>query len=176
MEVGMRQRTVRERAVSTRFYAPTLGSAAYAYAEPAVAPSPAIPQQKEQPKPRPAVKQAPKVKKAPLTLGFKIASVFCVLLMGVSALAVIAGYENIASEYALVNTLKNDIKSAELRLAELNVDLECTVSIEEAKEAAVRLGMTYPTAAQYVRTGDALPIVQTASQADAMADTGIPQE
>ena len=172
MEVGKRNRSAQVRAASTRVYAPKLGATAYAYAQPAPAPAPERPKQAPNHTPRPAVKTGPKAKKTPLTLGFKVASVLCVLLMGVSALTVIAGYENIASEYALVNTLKGDIKDAELRLAELNVDLECAVCIEQAKEAAVRLGMTYPTASQYVRAGEALPVTQTAS----MADTGIPVE
>ena len=161
MEVGMRQETPREHGINTRFYAPTRGSAAYAYAQPAIAPQP---QQQPSPMPKQKTRQEQRVNPPPLTLGGKLLLVISILMLATTALLVIAGYAEIAEEYAQVNQLKADIEQSNLRLAELNVALECQVGIQEAKAAAVRLGMTYPTAEQYVQVGDPLPGTQAQTQ------------
>ena len=43
------------------------------------------------------------------------------------------------------------------RDAELNVSIECAVTIEEAEQAALAAGMTYPSQSQILVPGQAIP-------------------
>ncbi len=158
MEVANKRQTHSAYSTATRMYSPTKGSSAYAYAQEAVAPEP-----KQAPQKAPRPKALPKVR-SELSLGCRWALLCSVLLLAAASLAVVFRYSDIASQYAVVNQLKSDIESAELRVRELNVKLECAVSIQDAQDAAARFGMTYPTASQYVRAGDALVFNESDSQ------------
>lgn len=154
MEAGTHQE--RSYAPDQRVYAPTRGSAAYAYAEPAESPYPYAPPAAE-PQQKPAAAPARKPKVKPLSLGGRLLIVISILMVTGASLTMVARYAMIAQQYGLVNELKDDIEDSELRLAQLNVALECAVSLDDAKAAAERMGMTYPTAAQYVAVGEPLP-------------------
>ncbi len=147
-------------ATITRVYSPTHGSAAYAYAQTAEVLSPAErPQVQARPKTQPRSRQQAAMRVKPrVSAGTRWAAVASMLALSGALLLVVFRYYNISRQYAVINTLNEDINNTELRIRELNVGLECAVNIQTAQEAASRLGMTYPTSKQYVRAGDALMI------------------
>lgn len=153
MEVANKRQSQSAYSSATRTYSPTKGSSAYAYAQEAAAPQPKRQPPQPTPQPKPRSKARPE-----LSAGCKWALLCSVLLLAAASLAVVFRYADIASQYAVVNQLRSDIESAELRVRELNVKLECAVSIQDAQDAAARFGMTYPTASQYVRAGDTLAL------------------
>lgn len=153
MEVAGNRHT-RANYAASRIYSPTRGANAYAYA-PAAAPVQPV----EQPKVAPKPQQRPVRQPRPvLSTGCKAAMLFAVFTVAAACLLMVFRYARIANEYLEVNQIKTDIEAAQLRVRALNVELECAVSIQNVQEAAARLGMTYPTADQYVRAGDALPV------------------
>ncbi len=151
MEVAGNRR--RAAYTASRVYSPTRGANAYAYA-PAAAPAQPV----EQPKVAPKPQQKPKSKTRPaLSAGCKVAMLFAIATVAAASLLVVFRYACIAGDYLEVNQLNSDMEAAQLRINALNVELECAVSIQNVQDAAARLGMTYPTADQFVRAGDALP-------------------
>ncbi len=156
MEVRANPQAQERYAPSARIYAPMHGSIAYAYQNAAAE---ALPTRREKRQPEPEQKplERRRVRRQPLTNAGKLLLILSILVISASGLLVISGYERIAAEYKVVNQLKKDIDQTELRLAELNVALECAVNLDDAKAAAKRMGMTYPTAEQYVQVGNALP-------------------
>ncbi|HWR23426.1 MAG TPA: hypothetical protein VN366_08110 [Feifaniaceae bacterium] len=138
---------------ASRVYSPTRGANAYAYAPAEVAAQPA-----GQPKaaPKPQRRQKPKARPA-LSAGCKAAMLLGIFTVAAASLFVVFRYARIAGDYLEVNQMKSDMEAAQLRINALNVELECAVSIQNVQDAAARLGMTYPTADQFVRAGDALP-------------------
>ncbi|MDR1619946.1 MAG: hypothetical protein LBS18_04715 [Clostridiales bacterium] len=150
----------------TRAYSPTRGSAAVAYEQTIRAPLPQeyTGRQREknapQPKKKPAAAAGPRAKKA-LGTGVRITLVVCMLAVTLGGAAVIYRYYEINRQYAAVNELGNKIKSSETKIDELNVLLECAVTIQDAQAAAERFHMTYPSATQMVRVGDALFVPET---------------
>jgi hypothetical protein len=82
----------------------------------------------------------------------------------------LSGYERISRAYADINALNNEIDLTILRINELDVQIECAVTIQDAQKAAESYGMRYPEKGQYVRIGDALPFdnsLPTSTQAPA---------
>ena len=73
----------------------------------------------------------------------------------------LSGYERISRAYADINALNNEIDLTILRINELDVQIECAVTIQDAQKAAESYGMRYPEKGQYVRIGDALPFDNT---------------
>ncbi|MBA4347795.1 MAG: hypothetical protein C0413_02970 [Clostridiales bacterium] len=69
----------------------------------------------------------------------------------------LSGYERISRAYADINALNNEIKLTDLRINELEVQIECAVTIQDAQKIAEAYGMQYPEKDQYVRIGDRLP-------------------
>lgn len=88
----------------------------------------------------------------------RIGMVFAGFLLAAMILFTLTGYERITRAYADVNVLNNAIDETNLRIAALDVQIECAVTIRDAQEAAERLGMQYPSPSQYVRVGDYIPI------------------
>ena len=78
------------------------------------------------------------------------------LLAGM-VLFTLAGYERISRAYADINTLNDEIELTELRINELDVQIECAVTIQDAQKVAEAYGMQYPEKSQYVKIGDPLP-------------------
>jgi hypothetical protein len=86
----------------------------------------------------------------------------------------LAGYERISRAYADINALNKEIDSTDLRINELDVQIECAVTIQDAQKVAEAYGMRYPEKSQYVKIGDPLPFsggVPTAKPDDAAATT-----
>ena len=69
----------------------------------------------------------------------------------------LSGYERISRAYADINALNKEIELTELRINELEVQIECAVTIQDAQKVAEAYGMRYPENDQYVRIGDPLP-------------------
>ncbi len=69
----------------------------------------------------------------------------------------LSGYERISRAYADINALNNEITLTDLRINELNVQIECAVTIQDAQNIAEAYSMQYPDRDQYVRIGDRLP-------------------
>jgi hypothetical protein len=69
----------------------------------------------------------------------------------------LSGYERISRAYADINVLRTEIESTNLRIRELDVQIECAVTIQDAQKIAEAYGMKYPEKNQYVRIGDPLP-------------------
>lgn len=129
-------------------YAPTRDSSAYAYESA---------EKLNLKKKRGAVKAKPHAS-VYLRPASKAALVISMMVFSGALLAVIFRYYSITREYREVNELDANIKETRLRISELNIELECAVNIQDAQEAALSLGMTYPQSKQYVKVGDALSI------------------
>ena len=87
----------------------------------------------------------------------------------------LSGYERISRAYADINALNNESDTTDLRINELEVQIECAVTIQDAQQAAESYGMRYPEKGQYVRIGDPLPFDNTLTspaQTPADGDTG----
>ena len=69
----------------------------------------------------------------------------------------LTGYERISRAYADINALNTEIDSTKLRINELDVQIECAVTIQDAQKVAESYGMRYPEKSQYVKIGDPLP-------------------
>ena len=73
----------------------------------------------------------------------------------------LSGYERISRAYADINALNTESDLTDLRINELEVQIECAVTIQDAQKVAEAYGMRYPEKKQYVRIGDALPFDNT---------------
>ena len=51
----------------------------------------------------------------------------------------LSGYERISRAYADINALNSEIDSTSLRINELDVQIECAVTIQDAQQVAVDL-------------------------------------
>lgn len=69
----------------------------------------------------------------------------------------LTGYERISRAYADINALNSEIETTNLRINELDVQIECAVTIQDAQTMAESYGMRYPDKSQYIRIGDPLP-------------------
>ena len=90
------------------------------------------------------------------TLG-RIGLIISGFLFAGMVLFTLSGYERISRAYADINALNNEINLTDLRINELEVQIECAVTIQDAQKAAESYGMRYPEKNQYVRIGDSLP-------------------
>jgi hypothetical protein len=63
--------------------------------------------------------------------------------------------------YADINALNSEIELTNLRINELDVQIECAVTIQDAQKVAEAYGMQYPEKSQYVKIGDPLPFDNT---------------
>ena len=116
--------------------------------------------------PRLTVEETPVVlgqKKKDQRLGERVAVMAG--LFGVSAmlLFILSGYAGISSAYGDINDLNSEIDDLRIRINALEAQLECAVTIEDAKAYAAAHGMVYPEQGQYVRVGDPIPATGTPS-------------
>ena len=117
-------------------------------------------QTKRNPRSRSGGKTAPsgiRVEKPEMTSLGRIGLLISGFLFAGMVLFTLSGYERIARAYADINALNNEIDSTNLRINELDVQIECAVTIQDAQKAAESYGMRYPEKSQYVRIGDPLP-------------------
>ncbi len=91
----------------------------------------------------------------------KFGMVFCAFIFSGMVLFVLMGYEKIARAYSDINTLNNSIDEAKLHIKELDVAIECAVTIDQAQEAAKKFNMQYPTKSQYQLEGGTIAISAT---------------
>jgi hypothetical protein len=87
----------------------------------------------------------------------RIGLILCGFIFAGMVLFTLAGYERITRAYADINALNDEIEETELRINELDVQIECAVTIQDAQAVAEQYGMQYPEQNQYVKIGDTLP-------------------
>ena len=97
------------------------------------------------------------VQKAEMTSLNRVGLIISGFLFAGMVLFTLAGYERISRAYADINALNNEKDSTNLRINELDVQIECAVTIQDAQKVAEAYGMRYPEKSQYVRIGDPLP-------------------
>lgn len=97
----------------------------------------------------------------------RIGLIFCGFVFAGMVVFTLTGYERITRAYADINSLNNEIEQTKLRINELDVQIECAVTIQDAQEVAELYGMQYPEKSQYVRIGDPLPFTGESLAADA---------
>ena len=90
------------------------------------------------------------------TLG-RIGLIISGFLFAGMVLFTLSGYERISRAYADINALNSESDLTDLRINELEVQIECAVTIQDAQKVAEAYGMRYPEKSQYVRIGDPLP-------------------
>ncbi len=81
----------------------------------------------------------------------RIGMVVCGFLLAGMLLFVLSGYEKISRAYADVNALNEEIELTNLRIVGLDVEIECAVTIQDARQAAENAGMQYPDPQQLVK-------------------------
>lgn len=111
-----------------------------------------------------------RVEKPEITPLGRIGLIISGFLFAGMVLFTLAGYERISRAYADINALNTQIDSTELRINELDVQIECAVTIQEAQQVAESYGMRYPEKSQYVKIGDPLPFSGGAAAATAEPD------
>ena len=117
-------------------------------------------QTKRNPRSRSGGKAAPsgiRVEKPEMTSLGRIGLLISGFLFAGMVLFTLSGYERISRAYADINALNKEIELTELRINELDVQIECAVTIQDAQKVAEAYGMRYPENDQYVRIGDPLP-------------------
>ncbi|MEA4914608.1 MAG: hypothetical protein VB061_08570 [Christensenella sp.] len=102
-----------------------------------------------------------RVKKPEMSSLGRIGIIISGFLLAGMVLFTLSGYERISRAYADINALNNEIELTDLRINELEVQIECAVTIQDAQKAAESYGMRYPDKKQYVRIGDPLPFDNT---------------
>ena len=98
-----------------------------------------------------------RVEKPEMTALGRIGLIISGFLFAGMVLFTLSGYERISRAYADINALNNEIDLTDLRINELEVQIECAVTIQDAQKVAEAYGMRYPEKSQYVRIGDPLP-------------------
>ena len=98
-----------------------------------------------------------RVDKPEMTALGRIGLILSGFLLSGMVLFTLAGYERISRAYADINALNAEIDSTELRINELDVQIECAVTIQDAQKIAEAYGMRYPNKSQYIKIGDPLP-------------------
>lgn len=98
-----------------------------------------------------------RVEKPELNPLARIGLILCGFIFAGMVLFTLTGYERISRAYADINALNTEIDSTKLRINELEVQIECAVTIQDAQKVAEAYGMQYPEKSQYVKIGDPLP-------------------
>ena len=98
-----------------------------------------------------------RVEKPELNPLARIGLILCGFIFAGMVLGTLTGYERISRAYADINALNTEIDSTKLRINELDVQIECAVTIQEAQAVAEANGMQYPEQSQYIKIGDPLP-------------------
>ena len=160
-------RTRRSGRASTKLYAPTRDSEAYAY----------------DPETGERLKDAP-LKAAPielrprseLRLAARIGIMLCVFVFAGMLVFILSGYERIARAYAGINTLNDEIGEIRLHINALEADIECAVTIEDAQAYAVSQGMQYPVQSQYLQSGKPIPNTAVGGPSGQAPEDGTPED
>ena len=101
------------------------------------------------------------VKRGKQRTGRRVLAIFTVLAIGVVVMTLMIRYARIANCYTEINGIKRSITLAQQDIASLNVELNSSVNIDEARAAALAAGMGYPSAEQIVDVEAASKTVMT---------------
>ena len=116
-----------------------------------------------------------RVKSEEMTPLARIGLIFSGFLLAGMILFTLTGYERISRAYADINALNDEIELTNLRIVELDVKIECAVTIQDAQAWAEQHNMRYPEQAQYLKIGDYIPITGTlGGTTDTAGATGTP--
>ena len=110
---------------------------------------------------RPDATTGVRVEKAQMTSLGRVGLIISGFLFAGMVLFTLSGYERISRAYADINALNSESDLTDLRINELEVQIECAVTIQDAQKVAEEYGMRYPEKSQYVRIGDPLPFDNT---------------
>lgn len=133
----------------TRVYSYSRSSVAYA-AEPVEKVPERKPRQETKQETRQRVKENTQAKAKP-QLKRAVLACCSVAFMAAAVLFVITRFAAVNQAYSALNDVKEDIKAAEREIEVLSVQLNNSVDIDAAREAAIKAGMGYPTAEQVVK-------------------------
>lgn len=134
----------------SRVYSYSRAATAEALPEAAPAPHRGAPRPAH-PAPRTRVKREPSpAMKRKQRFVPKLVSVIEVFAATALIIFIVVQYSLIAGEYNELNDIRSDIEASKLRIAELEVQLDSAVNVEEAREAAEKAGLDYPSAGQIV--------------------------
>jgi hypothetical protein len=111
-----------------------------------------------------------RVEKPELNPLARIGLILCGFIFSGMVLFTLTGYERITRAHADINSLNTEIETTKLRINELDVQIECAVTIQDAQAVAEAYGMQYPEQSQYVKIGDALPFSGSAPLTDTQTD------
>ena len=117
-----------------------------------------------------------RVDKPEMTVLGRVGLIISGFVLSGMILFTLAGYERISRAYADINALNTEIDSTDLRINELDVQIECAVTIQDAQKIAEAYGMRYPEKSQYVRIGDPLPFSGGAPAATPQTDTAATEQ
>ncbi len=112
-----------------------------------------------------------RVKNPEITSFGRVGLIISGFLFAGMVLFTLAGYERISRAYADINALNDEIELTKLRINELDVQIECAVTIQDAQQIAEAYGMRYPEKSQYIRIGDPLPFSNSAP-----AESTVPED
>lgn len=118
-------------------------------------------QERSRSRTRTATEAGVRVEKPRITSFGRVGLIISGFLFAGMVLFTLSGYERISRAYADINALNDEIDLTKLRINELEVQIECAVTIQDAQAAAESYGMRYPERSQYVRIGDPLPFDNT---------------
>ena len=168
MDIRFEDDRIKGRSPTTRLYIPTQDEKEAA--------------ETRAPRTRTGSKSAPepgvRVNKPEMTSLGRIGLIISGFIFAGMVLFTLSGYERISRAYADINALNDEIDTTDLRINELNVQIECAVTIQDAQKVAEEYGMKYPDQSQYVRIGDPLPFdntVPTTTDAPASGTTTTPE-
>ena len=82
-----------------------------------------------------------RVEKPEMTALGRIGLIISGFLFAGMVLFTLSGYERISRAYADINALNNEIDLTDLRINELEVQIECAVTIQDAQKVAEAYGM-----------------------------------
>jgi len=112
-----------------------------------------------------------RVEKQEMTSLGRVGLIISGFLFAGMVLFTLSGYERISRAYADINALNDEIESTNLRINELDVQIECAVTIQDAQKVAEAYGMQYPDKSQYVKIGDPLPFSNATTTTTDSGDT-----
>lgn len=111
----------------------------------------------------------------------KLVSIAGVVMIAAVMILLVLRYAQIATAYSNINSIKDDIEESQRRITELEVQLDEAVSIDEARLAAARSGLNYPTADQIVTVNGAVGgylngTTETDADAQEQSEETVPNE
>lgn len=146
MDIRFEEKPNKEAKPNTRLYAPTKDGEKRKPRSARTDPAEERTTRREEPRVR--------VEKAEIKPLSRFGLILSGFLLAGMILFTLSGYERISRAYADINTINNEIEQTKLRIKELDVQIECAVTIQDAQEIAAAYHMQYPQKEQYRTIGN----------------------